>query len=546
MRSVRAALLSVFVLTVPVLAWSQEAAAPASDLVADLAGKIDALFAEYNSKESPGCGVAVRQDGRTVVSRAYGMADLEHDVPNTPDTVFEAGSVSKQFTAAAVVLLAQQGKLSLDDEVRKYIPELPDYGAPITLRHLIHHTSGLRDWGTVVEAAGWPRGLRMHTHDHVLDVVSRQKSLNFPPGSEHLYSNTGYNLLAILVERVSGQSFAEFTKRNLFEPLGMNRTQWRDDYTRVVKGRATAYRKGPDGFHSSMPFENVHGNGGLLTTVGDLLIWNDHFSDPKVGGRALLPLKDELERRGRLTDGREIEYAGGLYVTRYHDLPEINHGGATAGYRALLTRFPEQKLSVALLCNAANLDGELAHKVADLFLPPWKEPEIVAAPVKPEELASRAGLYRNLRTNQTLRLAFEDGKLRVANGPELVPLSSSLFAVGGQRIEFEGKTVRGRTPDGDVVSFERIDEVSSAAPLADYVGEYRSDEAEVTYTVAMEDGGLVLRRRPSTVMKLTPAYADAFTFSGGLVRFVRDGQGKVTEISAFLGRVRDLRFQRVR
>lgn len=540
MRPVRAAVLSIFVLIVPVLAWSQEAATPAADLTA----KVDTLFAEYNSKESPGCSVAVRQDGKTVVSRAYGMADLEHDVPNTPATVFEAGSVSKQFTAAAVVLLAQQGKLSLDDEVRKYIPELPDYGTPITIRHLIHHISGLRDWGTVVEAAGWPRGQRVHTHDHVLDVVRRQKSLNFPPGSEHLYSNTGYNLLAILVERVSGQSFAEFTKRHLFEPLGMTQTQWRDDHTRVVKGRAIAYRKAPDGFHSLMPFENVHGNGGLLTTVGDLLIWNDHLANPKVGGRALI---EELERRGRLTDGREIEYAGGLYVTRYHDLPEINHGGATAGYRALLTRFPEQKLSIALLCNAANMDGELAHQVADLFLPAWKEPEVAAVPLKTEELAARAGLYRNLRTNGVLRLVFQEGKLRVADGPELIPQSGSLFKVGSQRIEFDGKGLRGMTADGDVIPFERIAEAApTPAQLAGYVGEYRSDEAEVTYTIAIEDGGLVLRLRPSTVLKLTPTYADAFTFPGGTVRFLRDGQGKVTELSAFLGRVRDLRFQRVR
>src|SRR5918999_6298828 len=177
----------------------------------------------------------------------------------TPESIIEAGSVAKQFTAAAILLLAQQGKLSLDDQVRKHIPELPDYGAPLTIRHMIHHTSGLRDWGTIAMVEGWPRGSRAHTHDHVLEIVRRQRAINFRPGSEYLYSNTGYNLLAIIVERVSGRSFADFTRTEIFEPLGMTKTQWRDDYARIVKGRATAYAPSSNGFRMNMPFENVHG-----------------------------------------------------------------------------------------------------------------------------------------------------------------------------------------------------------------------------------------------------------------------------------------------
>ncbi|HYR07540.1 MAG TPA: serine hydrolase domain-containing protein, partial [Longimicrobium sp.] len=186
----------------------------------DLAVRVDSLFAAWNKAESPGCAVGVSHNGRTVLSRAYGSANLEHGIPNTPATVFEAGSVSKQFTAAAIVRLAQQGKLSLDDDVRRHVPEVPDYGTPITLRHLLNHTSGLRDWGSVMQLAGWPRGTRIYTHAHALDVISRQKSLNFTPGAEYSYSNTGYNLLAIIVERVSGVSLNEFSRRELFEPLG--------------------------------------------------------------------------------------------------------------------------------------------------------------------------------------------------------------------------------------------------------------------------------------------------------------------------------------
>ncbi len=261
-------------------------AATAAPAQAPVDARVDSLFAQWNAPTSPGCAVGVSQNGRTVLSRAYGSANLEHGIPNTPETVIEAGSVSKQFTAAAVVLLARQGKLSLDDDVRRYIPEVPDYGTPITLRHLLNHTSGLRDWGSVVALAGWPRGTRIHTHAHALDVISRQRSLNFTPGAEYSYSNTGYNLLAMVVDRVSGTSFAEFSQREIFQPLGMTSTQWRDDFTRVVPGRAEAYVWSENAWHLQMPFENVHGNGGLLTTVGDLLTWNHALDSGALGGLA--------------------------------------------------------------------------------------------------------------------------------------------------------------------------------------------------------------------------------------------------------------------
>ena len=214
----------------------------------DLAPQVDKVFQKW-SDTTPGCAVGVAVGGKTVVAKAYGIADLEHDVRNTPDTIFEAGSVSKQFTAAAVLLLARDGKLALDDPVRKYIPELPDYGQPLTIRHMLTHTSGLRDWGSVAGIGGWPRTSRVYTHAHVLEIVSRQRALNFTPGERYSYSNTGYNLAAILVSRVSGMSFAEFTRQRIFEPAGMTKTSWRDDYGRIVKGRALSYA--PDGSASA-------------------------------------------------------------------------------------------------------------------------------------------------------------------------------------------------------------------------------------------------------------------------------------------------------
>ncbi|HEX8245994.1 MAG TPA: serine hydrolase [Longimicrobium sp.] len=519
---------------------------------ADSVARVDSVFRRWSSAELPGCAVAAAREGRTLLTRAYGMADLEHDVPNSAETVFEAGSVSKQFTAAAVVLLAQDGKLSLDDPVRRYVPELPDYGTPIRIRHLLNHTSGLRDWGSVEEVAGWPRGTRTYTHAHVLDIVSRQRALNFPPGSQYLYSNTGYNLLAIIVERVSGMPFARFTRERIFVPLGMTHTAWRDDYTRVVKGRAAAYEMGDDSLpHQQMPFENVHGNGGLLTTVGDLLRWDENFASGRVGGRALI---DEMQRQGVLTGGRTIEYAEGLFVTRFRGLPEVSHSGATAGYRAWLARYPEQRLSIALLCNAAQANpATLGRRVADVFLPPRvQSPLPTPAALSAAELSARAGLYRNMRTNVPVRFSIREGRL-FGNALPMMPLSATRFRLGGPEgptVEFDPAPAGARaalrliSADGDTVAYEPVDAWTPANPAA-FAGTYRSDEAEVDYTVAVENGRLVMRRRPDTRLELTPAYADAFTTEDGwVVRFTRDRSGRVNGFTLWLDRVRGLPFQR--
>ncbi len=533
-------------LLAPAAASAQTMAARAPSQTA----RVDSVFARWDRRDSPGCAVAVRENGTPLLARAYGMADLEHDAPNLSETVFEAGSVSKQFTAAGVVLLAQQGKLSLDDDVRKHVPELPDYGTPITLRHLLNHTSGLRDWGTVMAIAGWPRTTRAYTHAHVLDVASRQKALNFAPGSPYLYTNTGYNLLAIIMERVSGESFAAFTRRAIFQPLGMTRTEWRDDFTRVVKGRAIAYAQQGDGsFHMQMPFENVHGNGGLLTTVADLMRWNENLRTGRVGGRALI---DELNRRGVLTDGRRIEYAGGLFVSRHRGIPEVSHSGATAGYRAWLGTYPEQRLEVALLCNAAEANPTvLARRVADVYLPASAPP---AAPrpfaLSAEMLEARAGLYRNRRTNEPLRLAVRDGRLGQEGTSGLIPVSATGFVgPGGGRLEFQAP---GRAPfratiaDGDTLSYEPVDAwTPTPEELAALAGEYRSEEAEATYIAAVVDGRLVLRRRPDATIEMTPAYRDAFTEGGLVVRFERDSGGRVDGFTLWADRVRGLRFDRV-
>jgi CubicO group peptidase (beta-lactamase class C family) len=390
--------------------------------------KVDAVFARW-THETPGCAVGVSRAGTRVLQKAYGMADLEHDVQNRPDTIFEAGSVSKQFTAAAVLLLARDGKLSLDDPARKYVPELPDYGAPLTIRHMLQHTSGLRDWGEIAAIAGWPRTRRVHTHAHALDILSRQKALNFPSGTQYSYSNSGYNLAAIIVSRVSGKSFTEFSRERIFEPLGMTKTSWRDDYTRVVKGRAIAYSPAGEQFRTNMPFENVHGNGGLLTTVGDLLKWNDNFVAQKVGDAEFLKVQQEP---GRFNDGKPHDYAMGLFVRPYKGLPEVSHSGSTAGYRAHLTRFPQQQLSVAVLCNVSSgAATQYAMAVADMYLAgqitatttqqaqrPRRQDSTYGA--DPKDLASYAGRYYSDEAEVMYEVAIEGETLVLKRRPDTV------------------------------------------------------------------------------------------------------------------------------
>src|SRR5829696_7408275 len=320
-------------------------AAPSVALAqSDLTPKIDAIFARFD-RNTPGCGVGLARNGAPLVIKGYGAANLEYGVPNTDSTVFESGSVAKQFTAAALVLLAQDGKLSLDDDVRKFLPEVPDFGHTITVRHLLTHTSGLRDQWGLLSLKGSPPGSQVHTLPLILDLVAHQKQLNFEPGTDYLYSNTGYALAAMVVQRASGKSLAQFGQERLFRPLGMASTQWRDSYTRVVKNRATAYAGNEQvGFRQDMPFTNVYGNGGLLTTVGDLLKWNAMLDAPpaSVGGRALV---EALETEGHLRSGRAIGYALGLSVGTERGARVVSHGGATAGYRTMVSRYPGDSVS---------------------------------------------------------------------------------------------------------------------------------------------------------------------------------------------------------
>ena len=515
--------------------------------------RVDRVFERWNRSDTPGCVVGVAVDGIPVLVKAYGMANLEVGAPLRPDTIFESGSVAKQFTAAAVALLAQDGRLSLDDPVRRHVPELPDFGKPILIRHLLNHTSGLRSQWDLMSLSGRPTGRAVHTVPEILELVGRMRELNFPPGEEYLYSNTGYTLLGVVVARVSGKSLDAFCQERLFKPLGMTRTQWRDDFTRIVPDRATAYGMDTDGsFYTNMSFTDVIGNGGLLTTVGDLLIWNANLDNPRVGGRALV---EQLEARGRLNDGYENEYAQGLFVQTYRGLREVSHGGSTAGYQAFLARFPEERLSIAVLSNVAGSGPQrLAYEVAEIFLAgKLKEPEkVVVRPLSASALKRYAGIYREPLTDAaTVVMIDEDGKSLRVGRLQALALTSNTFitADGSRRMAFQaypaGSPMRMEESDGR--SKPRLwERVPPFAPKPDgleaYAGTYHSDEIDMTYTVNVEAGKLMVRFRPAQRIELAPVYEDAFGGNGNIFRFTRDESGRIDGFRVYTGRVRHLRF----
>ncbi len=522
--------------------------------------QVDQVFEAWGTGRTPGCAVGVSRGGRTVYTQGYGLANLEYGVKIRPDTIFESGSVAKQFTAGAILMLVADGKLSLDDPARKYLPELPDFGAPILVRHLLGHTSGLRSQWPLLTLAGRPAGLAVHTIPEILELVAAQKELNFRPGEEFLYNNTAFTLASVIVARVSGQSFDEFSRERLFKPLGMSKTQWRDDYARVVEGRAAAYRRMPDGtFKANASFTSVVGNGGLLTTVGDLLLWNANLDNPKVGGKAFA---DALQTSGTLNDGTPTGYGLGLFIQDYQGVREISHGGSTAGYQTFLARFPDEKLSVAVLCNTTGGNpGGYAHQVADIFLrsrlKPAEKPKAIAAPA--DALERLAGVYRDRATDALLRLVWDkDRKAVRLGGQVLLPSAPGVLTPenGGDPVIVDAGAGAPAWPAaGPPLSvtatlgalkarafhFE-APFAPTAGQLLAYEGEYFSDELGVVYRLVVEDGRLIARFRPAQRHALAPVFADGFEGEGNVFRFTRNGAGTVDGFRVYAGRVRHLRF----
>ena len=525
--------------------------------------RVDEIFSEWNRPDTPGAAVAVIRDGAVVFRKDYGMAGLEYGIPITPETVFHTASVSKQFTAFAAALLAEEGRISLDADIHRYLPELPEFGSVITVRHLLHHTSGLRDQLELAKMAGF-RLDDVISQEYILNLIYNQRALNFISGSEYMYCNTGYTLLAEIVARVTGESFSDWTRENIFDPLGMEKTRFRDDPGQVVMNSARSYEPDESGEYKRkvLSYSNF-GATGLLTTVDDMVKWLLNLENGRVGGPEVRAL---MQERGALNDGRTISYAFGLEVGEYRGLKTVGHDGYDAGFRSAVLWFPEQRFGVVMLSNNGAVDpGKTVRRIADLYLSREYTEEESPAPerrgveVDPVFLDKYGGKY--LLENDRIITVSRDGErlLFQGSGPdklELLAESDTVFYLQGTdiKLSFElnnvGMVMR-------LVLHQRDQEVTgkrvAVAPFSpeqavSYAGTYLSEELGAVYTVVYDKGRLGLRHRRNGELTLTHLVGD--TFRGDQwwlrsVRFIKDEEGRVTGFAMTGDRVRNLKFDKI-
>jgi CubicO group peptidase (beta-lactamase class C family) len=520
---------------------------------------VDAIFAEWDREDSPGCALGVIQNGELVYARGYGSANLDLGVPLSPASVLHVASVSKQFTAISIALLAAEGKLSLEDDVRTYVPEMPDLGHTIRLRHLIHHTSGLRDQYGLFRLAGW-RDDDVQTFNDVLDFAFHHRRLNFEPGSEYSYCNTSYTLLALTVERVTGQKFREFVQERILGPLEMTHSHIHDDVTEIVPNRASAYEpKEEGGFAVQNSTVEAYGAICLYTSVEDLARWVRNFTAREVVGEVL----DAAITPGTLNDGTSQSYGYGLMIGDYRGLKTVSHGGVDSGYRAEMLWFPEVDFGVVILANLSSIKpGWLARKVADLYLADQLGPsELIDSPcieMSDEDLNAITGLYRDEHRSLTRTVRLEDGKLTV-NGPfgdpmELEPFGNGRFRLGSppQEIQIQPGTdgkleYREIFPNGKRNVFGAVEASSpNGEDLAVYAGTYFCSDINTRYTLFIRDGKLIARLPKGTDRDLESTVTDAFSAQATEFVFSRDGRGEVDGCDVFSERIRNLRFERER
>jgi CubicO group peptidase (beta-lactamase class C family) len=534
------------------------------------ARRIDALFAAHNKPHVPGCALGVMRNGTLAYGRGYGWADLERSVPITTSSLFDIGSTSKQFAAASISLLVAEHKLSYTDDVRKYIPELPDYGAPITIDNLMRHTSGLRDYTGLLILAG--HTLEEATTDsQALARIVRQRHLNFPTGSKYEYSNTGYFLLSVIIRRVTGKPLADFARERIFLPLGMTHTRYRNHAAMLIPNRALGYA--PDdsgGFRNSMSNWEQTGDGAVQLSIRDALLWDENFYHPRVGGPAMVR---EMQTRGTLANGDSISYARGLFIGHYRGLRRVEHGGDWIGYHAAYSRFPDQHTSVMILCNSDGISPtELADKVSDIVLAKsftGNAPTVAAADGKKSapsagsktlDASRLTGSYYASSNDEVVRIVEKDTMLVLEFVGRSFPLhltAPATYAVTGLPVTVEfvaegdapARAVRLRVASELRAVAERFTATTpDQATLRQFVGSYYSPELGVTWPMAVDGDHLVLHNDASELVDvsgaLAPAMKDAFTAGGGMIHFTRDASGNVTGYELSASRMRGIRFER--
>jgi len=531
---------------------------------------IDAIFQPYDKPAVPGCALGVFRGGRIAYARGYGWADLERRVPITSATLFDIGSTSKQFAAASIALLADEHKLSFDDPVRKYIPELPDYGAPLTIDNMMRHISGLRDYAGLLVLAGHSLE-EVTTDSQALHLIVHQRHLNFPSGTRFSYSNTGYFLLSVIVQRVSGMSLSDFARTHIFLPLGMTHTVYRNHFDMLIPNRALGYAPAStgSGFRISMSNWEQTGDGSVQLSVDDALKWDENFYHPRVGGQTMV---DELLQRGTLSNGDSIGYGRGLFLDTYRGLRRVQHGGDWIGYHAAYARFPAQHTSVIVLCNSDGISPEgLDDRVADVvlakaFTAPKPNAPIVARATTPQSgerpTATLAGGYFAPATGEVYRIVTHDSGLVLEIAGQSFPLRRqgtleyrvAAFPASITFVADSGNAARAlwlRTGPSDSLEAQRfVAATPSAAELAGYAGRYYSPELGVTWPITFDHDTLTLGTTPSELMdisgRLKPAMQGTFTAGGGTLQFVRDASGRVTGMTLSASRMRGIEFDRLR
>ena len=530
--------------------------------------KVDRVFADWNTTSSPGCALAVVKDGHIVYEHGYGMANLELNIAITPQSVFDIGSVSKQITAMAMLLLAQEHKLSLDDDVRKYLPEIPDYGSTITIRHMLHHTSGLRNYDDLFDLEGIPEA-DLTTDRDAMDLIVRQKGVNFRPGEEFLYSDTNYFLMSQIVKRVTGQTLRQFAQDRIFGPLGMTSTHFHDDHTMIVPRRATGYapHKG-GGFEMDMSNFEQLGDGSVMTTVEDLAKWDQNFEHPVIGGADAIR---QLTRPGTLDNGRPIPYALGLFLDHYRGLNWIHHSGEWVGYRAALSRFPDQHFSTLVTCNCIGSMSPMtmALRVADVYLADEFSRTERASSARPGSTAPDAclkqyvGTYWSEKNGALRKFVLQDDKLiMVSPGMtyDLLPMGDGQFEALEADIEHKDKYIFHAAKDGSFqleaveggvpVPYQAVrGPAVDAARLKDYAGSYSNDELRATWTLVVKNGKLIRQQWMNEDEELESAFPDGFIgdISEGqfVMHFNRDSSGQVTSFDVATDMVRPMRFSKI-
>ncbi len=529
----------------------------------------DQLMSRYDGEESPGAAVQVWRDGETIFARAYGMANLAYGIPFATETRTNIGSTSKQFTAFAIMLQAERGLLSLDDDIRKHIPELPKFDHTISVRHLITHTSGLREFLNLTRMTGrrLDRGDWIDRSE-IIDIVQRQPALQNAPGAEWNYNNTAFGLAAVIVERTSGQDFPTFMRENVFEPLGMTRTLVRPSPIHIVPEMSEGYTPGPDGFLQIGDLGGAAGAGGMYSTLDDLQTWVENYASPRLGSAEIF---EEMMTSYVLSDGEETGYGYGLSVDDQRGLRRVSHGGADVAHRSMLAYYPEINAGITTQSNHAGFNSAVAYELAEAFFADAMEPEDAVAEeagegdfdpadYDPEDFDDFAGRYA-LDETPTFILTFtrEDdtfyaeptGQPRLA----MVPTSDSTFAIS----RVEATIIFHRGEDGTVsrmtldqnglhpgTRVPGMEEAEDAEALADFEGRYFSDEIETFFQIVLEDGELVMKQRRLDDATLEPGQPDTFSGGGFTFRFERDRNGQAIGFYLSNGRTRDVRFGRVR